>query len=108
MTTLAVAPDGAVYVAGITQSLQWPKVVWSRFGKGGASDGFILRLDPAGDLPLNGIRIGGSGNENLAAIALDSRGDIFRMKFCGLEVDATTSLYELEAQLHLLTPSGLR
>lgn len=77
MTTLAVAPDGAVYVAGITQSLQWPKVVWSRFGKGGASDGFILRLDPAGDLALNGIRIGGSGNENLAAIALDSRGDIY-------------------------------
>jgi hypothetical protein len=77
VTALAVAPDGAVYVAGITQSFEWPKVLWSRFGKGGASDGFILRLDPAGDLPLKGIRIGGSGNENLAAIALDSRGDIY-------------------------------
>lgn len=57
MTTLAVAPDGAVYVAGITQSLQWPKVVWSRFGKGGASDGFILWLDASGNVYVSGYTI---------------------------------------------------
>ena len=77
MTAVAVAPDGAVYVAGLMQSTEWPKVVWSRYGKCADIDGFILRLDPARKLPLRGIRIGGSENEGLAAIALDSQGDIY-------------------------------
>ena len=83
VTAVAVAPDGAVYVAGITQATQWPKVVWSRYGKCGGIDGFILRLDPARKLPLRGIRIGGSENENLTVIALDSQGDIYAVGSTG-------------------------
>lgn len=77
VTAVAVAPDGAVYVAGITQSTEWPKVVWSRYGQCGGADGFILRLDPTRKVSVSGIRIGGSENENLAAIALDSQGNIY-------------------------------
>jgi Beta-propeller repeat len=77
VTALAVAPDGAIYVAGITQSVGWPGVVWTSYGKGGSSDGFILRLDPTTKSPARGIRIGGSEEEDLTAIALDSQEDIY-------------------------------
>jgi beta-propeller repeat-containing protein len=47
------------------------------FGTLGATDGFVVRLDPTGKEPPFGIRIGGSGDENLTSMALDSQGDIY-------------------------------
>jgi len=77
VTALVVASDGAIYVAGITDSQSWLNLPLRHFGTTGASDGFVVRLDPTGkELPF-GIRIGGSGNENLTSMALDSVGDIY-------------------------------
>jgi len=74
---IAVAPDGTVYVSGNTDSANWPNVRLARFGALGATDGFIIRFDPRGKTKPFGIRIGGSGTEDLAGISLDSRGDIY-------------------------------
>lgn len=77
VTALAVAPDGAVYVAGATDSKPWPIIGLNRFGDGGGADGFIVKLDPTGRMQPIGVRFGGSGEENLASIDLDSLGDIY-------------------------------
>jgi hypothetical protein len=74
---IAVAPDGAVYLAGVTQSKDWPNIPLTHFGKLGVTDGFIIRVDLTGREKPFGIRIGGSRDESLASIALDSRGDIY-------------------------------
>jgi hypothetical protein len=77
ITGIAVAPDGAVYVSGITDSKNWPNVRLLSFGALGATDGFVLRLDPTGKKQPFGIRIGGSGDESLTSMALDLHGDIY-------------------------------
>jgi hypothetical protein len=77
VTGIAVAPDGAVYVAGVTQSKNWPNIPLKQFGKPGATDGFVIRFDLTGKKRPFGIRIGGSRDESLASIALDSHGNIY-------------------------------
>ncbi len=47
------------------------------FGKGGGRDGFIIRIHPNGKLPPLGLRIGGSGDDVLSSIDLDSGGNIY-------------------------------
>jgi hypothetical protein len=70
ITAIVVASDRAVYVSGITDSQSWSKFPFRHFGVTGATDGFVVRLDPTGkELPF-GIRIGGSGDESLTSIAL--------------------------------------
>jgi len=77
VTGVSVAPNGEVYVAGTTDSKDWPKIELIHFGNVGATDGFIVRLDPTGKLRPVGVRIGGSGEESFAGIDLDSHGDIY-------------------------------
>jgi hypothetical protein len=77
ITGIAVAPDGAVYVAGVTQSKDWPNIPLTQFGNPGATDGFVIRFDLTGRKRPFGIRISGSRDESLASIALDSHGDIY-------------------------------
>ena len=77
VSSLAVAPDGSVYVGGSTNSPRWLDMKLTRYGAGGGSDGFVVRMDPTGRTPPLGLRIGGSGEESLAAIAVDSNGDVF-------------------------------
>ncbi len=72
-----MAGDGTIYIAGTTNSERWPNVELAGFGNGGATDGFVIKLDPKGKLRPVGVRIGGSGNEVLAAIDLDLRGNIY-------------------------------
>jgi hypothetical protein len=77
VTAVAVDTGGKVYVAGSTDSKNWPNMELARYGNVGATDGFIVRLDPAGKLPPLGIRIGGSEEESLASINLDPDGNIY-------------------------------
>jgi hypothetical protein len=77
VTGSAIAPSGAVYVCGVTESINWPSIPLMRLGRQGGTDGFVMRLDPAGKQRPLGIRIGGSGNERQTGIAVDSRGDIY-------------------------------
>jgi len=77
VTGIAIAPSGAVYVCGVTESFNWPGTALMRFGKQGGTDGFVIRLDPSGTQRPLGLRIEGSGNERLTGIAVDLRGDIY-------------------------------
>jgi Beta-propeller repeat len=77
VTGIAVAPDGTVYVAGVTQSKNWPNTQLVRFGELGATDGFLIRVDPTGKERSFGIRIGGSRDDTPASISLDSHGDVY-------------------------------
>lgn len=77
ITKVVVVGDGDLFVAGETSSALWPAVSMASFGKLGATDGFIVRLDPTGKSRPVGVRIGGSGDESVASIDLDSEGDIY-------------------------------
>ncbi len=48
-----------------------------QFGGLCATDAFVVRLDPTGRKQPFGIRIGGSRDESLTGVALDSHGDIY-------------------------------
>jgi hypothetical protein len=74
---IAVTPDATVYVSGNTDSANWPNLRLARIGGLGATDGFVIRFDPKGKTKPFGIRIGGSGTEDLAGISVDRRGDIY-------------------------------
>jgi beta-propeller repeat-containing protein len=77
VTGIAVAPSGTVYVSGVTESKNWPNTRLTRLGELGATDGFVVQLDPTGKKRPFGIRFGGSGKETVASIDLDSHGDIY-------------------------------
>lgn len=74
---IAVDPDGTVYVSGNTDSASWPNLRLSRVGALGATDGFVIRFDPTGKTKPCGVRIGGSGTEDLSGISIDRDGDIY-------------------------------
>ncbi len=74
---IAVAPDGTVYVSGNTDSANWPNLRLARYGALGTTDGFVIRFDPKGKTKPFGIRIGGSGTEDVAGISIDRRADIY-------------------------------
>ena len=75
-SSLALAPDGAVFVAGVTFSADFPGIA-ARLGPGGKQDGFIARLHPGDPASLRAVRIGGSGVDRISAIALDASGALF-------------------------------
>jgi len=95
VTGIAVTPDGAVYVAGVTDAQQWPNMPLAHFGELGGSDGFVVRLDPTGKERPYGILIGGLRDENLTRIDRDSHGDIY-----AVGVTDSTDFPEVGANLH--------
>ena len=70
-------PDGNVYVAGFTQSTNFP--TFNGFQgtfQGGAFDSFALKLTPSGALAY-GSFLGSSGNDVAYAVAADDNGRVF-------------------------------
>jgi hypothetical protein len=73
--SLAVDASGAVYLAGTTSSEHFPvkNAFQARYG-GGMVDGFVLKLSPKGNSLIYSSYLGGSNDENLGAIVVDSTG----------------------------------
>jgi len=71
---IAAAPDGTIVVAGRTESPDFP-------GAGvplrGPADGFVLRLAPDGSGPVTSILLGGDGDDEARALAIDGHGAVF-------------------------------
>jgi hypothetical protein len=80
---IAVDASGDAYVAGTTGSANFPVTAGAfqtKCGGGclqGTPDGFISKLNPAGSALLYSTFLGGSGDDRLFALAVDSAGDAF-------------------------------
>ena len=72
---LAWAPDGTLWLAGSTDSADFPALP-SGATLAGTSDAFVCRIDRDGAL-LDAKLIGGSGEDHAAALAVDALGDLF-------------------------------
>jgi hypothetical protein len=74
---IAVDAAGSAYVAGVTDSPNFPTVTPLQVALSGAQDGYLARLDPAGSTLLYSTYLGGSGLESASDVALDTAGDVF-------------------------------
>jgi hypothetical protein len=75
-TAIAVDSSYNAYVAGDTQSANFPTKNGTQPTFGGNTDAFITKLNPAGRYAFSTF-LGGAGIEHAGGIAVDSAGDIF-------------------------------
>lgn len=80
-TGVAVDSAGRAYVAGVTNSANFPtNGAYQALPPGGFQDGFVARLDPAvpgaGAL-LYSTYLGGNGNDEVAGVAADATGNAY-------------------------------
>ncbi|HOL73413.1 MAG TPA: SBBP repeat-containing protein [Bryobacteraceae bacterium] len=75
-TSIAVSASGDVYVAGWTNSLNFPVQNAFQGRHGGARDAFLAKLTSSGAVAFI-TYFGGSGNDAASGIALDSAGNIY-------------------------------
>jgi hypothetical protein len=75
-TAIAVDTSYNVYLAGDTQSPNFPVINPTQATIGGGIDAFITKLKPTGAIAFSTF-LGGSGNEHAGGIAVDSLGNIF-------------------------------
>ena len=62
--SLALEPSGAVYVTGVTSSTDFPTVGPYQASKAGLQDGFVAKINPAGDALVYSTYFGGSKDDN--------------------------------------------
>jgi hypothetical protein len=72
---VAVDAGGNVYVAGRTQSLDFPTVKPAQPAFGGIEEAFVLKLDPAGAALLYSTYLGGNDTDFACGLAVDSTGN---------------------------------
>ena len=75
---LALGSGGSVYIAGSSQSTDFPTTVGVVQGTNqGQSDAFVAKLNPAGPAVTYATLLGGAGVDQSTGIAVDSSGDAF-------------------------------
>jgi hypothetical protein len=76
-TAIAADSAGNAYVAGSTSSPNFPTMNASQASlAGGQQDAFVCKLGPSGNL-IYSTYLGGSGQDNATAIAVDSAGNAY-------------------------------
>ena len=71
---IAVDASGSAYVTGSTWSADFPTRNALQANRGGANDGFIVKLNAAGSAVVYATYLGGSEADDANAIAVDSDG----------------------------------
>jgi hypothetical protein len=71
---MAVDPDGFVYAVGVTTSPNFPVAGGFQSALNGGGDGFVTKLDPSGSQLVYSSYLGGSGSDDIAAVAIDASG----------------------------------
>lgn len=74
---IAVDAGGHAYVTGVTQSVDFPLKSPVFSGYKGSKDIFIVKLNPAGDIPVYSTYFGGVNEENSPSIAIDKNGNAY-------------------------------
>jgi Beta-propeller repeat len=75
--SVALDPQGNAYVAGQTQSSDFPVVHAIQATNGGEADGFVAMLDSSGQTLLFASYLGGNGWDGINAITLDNSLQIY-------------------------------
>src|SRR5947209_196297 len=76
-SSIAVDSSGNVYVAGVTNSINFPTKTPYQSSNGGTSDIFITKLDSTGTNVIYSTYIGGNLNDRGDGIAVDSSGNAY-------------------------------
>src|SRR5262249_724692 len=74
---IAVDTSGNAYLTGWTQSTNFPRPSPFQATNHGAGDGFLPNANPAGSALVYSTCLGGAGNDNGAAIAVDASGSAY-------------------------------
>jgi len=74
---IAVDSSGNAYVAGETQSTNFPTVNPFQSAYGGGRDGFVTKINAAGSAYVYSTYLGGSSDDAIKSIALDSAGNAY-------------------------------
>lgn len=74
--SIAVGPDGSAYVAGETDSSDMPLAAASQPFSAGGIEGFVVKLSPSGGRLDYSTYLGGSLDDAVAALAVDSAGRV--------------------------------
>ncbi|MGH9768830.1 MAG: SBBP repeat-containing protein [Blastocatellia bacterium] len=76
-SSIAVDAAGQVYVAGFTDSLDFPLAGAAQSSAGGEQDAFVAKLNAGGTQLIYATYLGGSGRDNAVSIAADSSGNAY-------------------------------
>ncbi len=74
---IAVDAAGAVYIAGFTDSADFPTRNAAQGANGGYYDGFVAKLNPGGSALLYSTYLGGAGYEYIGGVAIDGAGSAY-------------------------------
>jgi hypothetical protein len=74
---IAVDTSGNAYLTGWTQSTNFPVQSPIQGSNRGGVDGFVTKLNPAGSALVYSTYLGGTGNDNGTAIAVDASGSAY-------------------------------
>jgi len=75
-TAIAIDTSGNAYIAGDTQSTDFPTLKAAQAAFGGQTDAFAAKLSSSGALLLS-TYLGGSASEHAGGIAVDSGGNVY-------------------------------
>jgi hypothetical protein len=109
---VAVDAAGNTYVVGFTDSPDFPTAAAAQSTyRGGAQDAFVAKLDPSGAVVYS-TYLGGSGQDNAAAVAIDAAGNAYVTGFTGsrdfpvLDAAQGANAGAFNAFVAKLSPSG--
>lgn len=71
-TAVAVDSNGSAYIAGFTSATNFPTAGAPQPQLAGGVDGFLAKVDPTGSQLVYSTYLGGSGNEQIYGLAVDS------------------------------------
>ena len=74
-TSIALDASGAIWVAGYTSSVDIPVASALQSSMGGSLDGYVARLTPDGSTLQFATYLGGSGDDRIYGLAIDSQGN---------------------------------
>lgn len=74
---IAVDSSGSAYVAGYTDSTDFPTANPFHAANAGGFDGFVVKFNPAGNGLVYSTYLGGSSNDSIGGIAVDSAGNAY-------------------------------